>query len=435
MAWLGSREGGVDLPALERRTREAIVAAKTDEDVVGALRAFVAGMHDGHLSERPFLAPSAEAAPDPPPATLDPADPASGCAALGFAPPAAAAFSAPFESLPDVKLLSDGMSTPFRLALVRLPGGDKVGVIRIPAFRARSSPAACVAAWQSLVAAGGALTADKICQGAQDAWLAALADDLHRLRAEGARAVLVDVGNNSGGDDSGDWIVRLFTTKPVLSSRLLVSSAPAGKAYIDEELAALDEVPGGTANPAVAQAQASFRTARATLENDRCDLSWVWRERRAWASVGCTRLTPVGYASGPLRILPTGQSPGAAAALYWPSKVSRYAAAWDGPVTVLIDGKSYSSAEMFAAEMQDNHVARLVGVRTGGDGCGFMGESPALVLTNMRLRLRIPNCVRLRADGTDEVRGVSPDDLMPPSEGVSDRARAARVLELAARPH
>ena len=435
LAWLGSREGGVDLPALEERTREAIAAAKTDEDVVRALRAFGAGMHDGHLSELPFLAPSAQAAPDPPPPALNPADATGGCAALGFAPAASVAFSAPFESLPDVELLSDGLSEPFRLAVANLPNGRKIGVIRIPAFRSRSSPGACVAAWRGLVASGASLTPDRIREAARDRWFAALADDLRRLQDEGAQAVLVDIGNNSGGDDSGDWAVRVFTTASVQSSRLLVSSAPAGRAYFDEEIADLDAVPAGAANPVLSQTQASYWTARATLENDHCDLSWVWRERRSWPTVGCLRLTPAGYASGPLRTLPPSQSPETAAALYWPSKVTRYAAAWVGPVTVLIDGKSYSSAEMFAAEMQDNHVARLVGVRTGGDGCGFMTESQAFVLTNTRLRFRIPNCVRLRADGTDEVKGVSPDEPLPPTEGVSDRARAARILELAATPN
>jgi len=71
-------------------------------------------------------------------------------------------------------------------------------------------------------------------------------------------------------------------------------------------------------------------------------------------------------------------------------------------------------------------------VRTGGDGCGFMGDVPPLVLAHSRLRFRVPNCMRLRADGSDEVAGIAPDLPIAPTEGESDRARAARLLRTVA---
>jgi C-terminal processing protease CtpA/Prc len=83
---------------------------------------------------------------------------------------------------------------------------------------------------------------------------------------------------------------------------------------------------------------------------------------------------------------------------------------------------------MFSATMRDNGAAKIVGGRSGGDGCGFMGDAPPLTLPHSRLRFRIPNCMRLRADGTDEVAGVAPDLPVVPAEAESDRARAARVL-------
>jgi hypothetical protein len=54
------------------------------------------------------------------------------------------------------------------------------------------------------------------------------------------------------------------------------------------------------------------------------------------------------------------------------------------------------------------------------------------VLAHSRLRFRVPNCIRLRADGTDEVAGVTPNLTIDPTEGESDRARAARVLQTVA---
>jgi len=42
----------------------------------------------------------------------------------------------------------------------------------------------------------------------------------------------------------------------------------------------------------------------------------------------------------------------------------------------------------------------------------------------------MPNCVRLRADGGDEVAGVTPDIPVPNLEGESPRARALKILKL-----
>jgi len=44
----------------------------------------------------------------------------------------------------------------------------------------------------------------------------------------------------------------------------------------------------------------------------------------------------------------------------------------------------------------------------------------------------VQNCVRLRADGSNEVAGVKPDLQILPSEGENDRARAWRLLDAVA---
>jgi C-terminal processing protease CtpA/Prc len=84
---------------------------------------------------------------------------------------------------------------------------------------------------------------------------------------------------------------------------------------------------------------------------------------------------------------------------------------------------------MFAAVLQNNHAAKTIGVRTGGDGCGFMAAAKPVVLAHSQLRFRIPNCVRMRGDSTDEVAGVSPDLPVLPAEGESARQRAQRIVE------
>ena len=61
-----------------------------------------------------------------------------------------------------------------------------------------------------------------------------------------------------------------------------------------------------------------------------------------------------------------------------------------------------------------------------------MTDGPPLILAHSRLRFRIPNCLRLRADGTNEVAGIAPDFPLPPTDGESARARAAHAVRIAA---
>lgn len=437
LAWMGSYESGIDVPSLVRRTEAALDAAHSDAEAREALRSFVAGFHDGHLSPLPTQEPATATAAEPDKATLDPEDPISGCAAMGYTSTASVAFSLPFESLPGVHLLGDGQASMWRVGMAE-SNGHRIGLIRIQAFRARAFPQTCQRAWAQARKAGAPITRGDIGQAARQLWLQELADQLKALRAAGADAVIIDVGNNGGGDDTGDWIPRLFGTRPIASSRLRVVDAPEGQLYLDEEIDGLTEALGAKPAPKakadLEHALAAFKARKASLGKTPCDLSWVWHEQRAWRDVGCRRVIDAGYADGPLPGLPTHAygDKTTEQTLAWSTIVQDLYGTWTGPAYVLTDGKTYSSAEMFAATMQDNRVAKTIGTRTGGDGCGFMGDVPPLVLTHSRLRFRVPNCMRLRADGTDEVAGIAPDLPVAPAEGESDRARAARVLRTVA---
>jgi hypothetical protein len=57
----------------------------------------------------------------------------------------------------------------------------------------------------------------------------------------------------------------------------------------------------------------------------------------------------------------------------------------------------------------------------------MVNDNP-IVLPNSRRAFRIPNCVRLRADGTDEVAGVAPDLPTAAQPGETPRSLAARTL-------
>jgi hypothetical protein len=432
LAWYGSPAGGVDLPRLDRRTTAAIRNAATVEEARLAMRDFVAALDDGHFS---ILPPPPNdpgpAAPEPAQRSLDaePADQA--CAARGYANRSPIAFSLPFESLPGFTLVDAGESSAFRLGILR-GQGVTLAILRIRNFGMNQYPSECIAAWNEASPAerrDGEGFADRV----QARWLASLAAAIGRLGASHPDALVVDVGANSGGNDSGDWAARLFTRVPLRSSRLLMTSGPLAARYLDEEIQGLEQAMGRTADEAsrsaAGAALAVMRARRAAAALPGCAMSWVWSERRPWTPLGCARLADVGFASGVVASEAEAAIPDPAVArhVFWPSRVANLEGAWSGPLYVLTNGTTYSSAEMFAAVLQNNRAAKMIGIASGGDGCGFMIESDPLTLPNLGLRLRMANCVRLRADGSDEVAGIAPDLPVLPRQGESARARASRL--------
>ncbi len=437
LAWFASPEGGVDLPALDRRTLAALKAAGSDEDARSAILTFVRGFHDGHFSQLAMLAPASSAhnaIPDDPVYARQ--DAASGCAALGYAPNGSVAFSLKFESLPGFSLLEDGISQPFRAGI--LTSGTppvRLGIVRIPRFEATSHPSVCMEAWlrSDVWNEQGKFVGSALAQAAGQNWYQALATILHRFKTLGAAAVMVDISNNSGGDDSGDIAARLFTAIPLHSAPLWMSQDPkSSMEYFDEQMQALNHILEiDSQNVQAKESLSRFTSQKAKLSRANCAMDWVWREQRSWKAQTCRRLLEAGSAGGPLSYLPlnSGTDPRVAYDLHWPAMVTSYWGSWSGPLYVLTNSRTYSAAEMFAAVLQNNHAAKIIGGRTGGDGCGFMNSPEPVTLPHSGLRFRVPNCVRIRVDGTDEVAGIQPDIPVLQAAGENSRAFAARVLD------
>jgi hypothetical protein len=435
LAWFASPQGGVDLPQLDRRTMQALAGARNAEEARAALRNFIAALDDGHFSILPPPpSDSGPAEPEPPQADVAESDAALACAALGYANRSQIAFSLPFESLPGFALLATGEDSDFRAGLVEL-AGKRVGIVRIRNFSPSQYPTVCAAAWGNATPAQRA-DRDAFSQHVQDQWLASLAAVVAQVSARSPDLMLVDVGTNSGGNESGDWAARLFTRQPLRSARVLMRPGRSARSYLDDEIEALDAAIWATTDQASRQAgeqaMATLRARRQAAGGTTCALDWAWRERRPWAPFGCSGLIDAGFASGVVRYLPPATLSDAAIArrIYWPAAADPLIGRWSGPLYVLTNSATYSAAEMFTAVLQNNRAARIVGTPSGGDGCGFMAESEPLVLPNTQLRLRLPDCVRLRADGSNEVAGIQPDIAIQPRVDESPRARAMRLLRI-----
>jgi hypothetical protein len=182
LAWFGSAQSGVDARALDRRATRALAAAADDADAKAAIADFINSFGDGHLSIMPALAPKDDI-PAPPNRDLHGADAATACAALGYASTRSVPFSLPFESLADFSMVSDGVSKPFRTGIVAGPG-LKIGLIRIKYFRQRDYPSVCENVWSKAAQEGKTDDLAAVRDRVDDAWYAALADQLKQLRGE-----------------------------------------------------------------------------------------------------------------------------------------------------------------------------------------------------------------------------------------------------------
>lgn len=435
LAWMASPESGVDLPALDARAQRDLAEARDDAQATQALRSFLAGFHDGHLALLDRLDTGGTAAPL---AAVDPRalGPGAGCAALGVADEGRHDFSLPLETLPGYTPLNSEADPALRAGILALPGGAKVGVLRLHEFDALRYPGLCHALWPQLRHADSIGDMRSLLV---NGWVAVIAGSLRRFQQEGVDAVLVDVGDNPGGDDSGDTLARLFTPRPVTSAALLVSESAAGRPYLDEQYERLDDAlrhhhAAATARRLLTTERARFGASRRALSLPACDLSWVWQTQQAWNGGQCRRLVAAGTSGGPLPspAVDTLDDFLIAHRLDWAQDIRHHWGAWRGPVYVLTNSKTASSAEMFAARVQDNHIARIIGTPSGGYGCGFMSAGPLRQLPHSHLRMRIPDCVRLRANGTDEVAGITPDLPLTPRAGEGTRARAQRLMETVA---
>jgi hypothetical protein len=102
---------------------------------------------------------------------------------------------------------------------------------------------------------------------------------------------------------------------------------------------------------------------------------------------------------------------------------------WRGQVYVLADRHTASAAEDLVAWLQQNRVARVLGERTMGAGCGYIDGGTRTPLRASHFDLRMPNCARFLDDGTNEIEGIAPDIELPMAS--EDEAAKAKALAAA----
>lgn len=410
LEWQAAR--GFDLAAVEARARARLSAAASPEAARDAVRRFLLPFADGHMELMPVAISETRQAlpPAPTPTALD-------CAALGIEDrPDDGAIA---THLPGYRSLAPA-DAAVRAGLVTV-GQRRVAVLRIALFAPSIAHCRAVLAASPPPASCNENCRDVLSARIDNRFLAEIGERLRALAATKPDALLVDLADNGGGNDTAIAIARMLAGGDVPSPRLALARTPAAAHGLADDLADLD---GNLVTPVDRTIAASYRArlAAALVQTRQpCDLAPLWQGR----TVACSNLADRGYAGG----LTALELPSVDLARPWAPLVSataRYhvsAARWRGPLLILLDGNSASSTELLAAMLQDAHRATIVGAPSFGAGCGHT-RPPEPVLPHLGLALSIPDCARFRANGTNELDGIA----IPFREFDTAKQRARRLL-------
>lgn len=431
---------GLDLPALDRRTRAAIRTAGSERAAHGALEEFVAAFDDPHFGverRRPRLigwlfrlgGDNQEGSREAGPVFEARASGREVCESFGYRD-RDHGFEFDVGALPRWSALpSDGA---FPAGVFVLPDDRRVGILRIEHFAEDGYREACAAEWDAGFAGRtgpcGEECLEAFRRSASDALARRVARRVAELEAAGAGTLVVDVTGNGGGTEWVDPVTRIFSDRPLRAMRVTTVRHPRGVVPASERLAAVEAGVADLALPdstraLLAEARDRLKVLLAELQAP-CDRSPMWAGR----DPGCRQtLAAPSYVTGVFDWLPPGALAGYAgrAELYSPFARDVPAGVWVAPLYVLADRGSASATEAFVAMLKDNRAATVIGERTYGAGCGFLDGGLPLELPNSGLDVWMPDCARFRIDGTNEIEGIAPDIPLAWSDlGGSERARA-----------
>ena len=376
----------VDLVALHEQTLRDLEAATSNSGARRALADFIAGFKDGHFRiesgpPRPVAAvASLFKRKQTEPRIEMTMSGAEVCGALGFSQ---SNHELAIEG-DNVKSITDRI---FASGIITTPRGRRFGVIRIPLFQQREYGSVCERAWELFRSAKGG-DCDDECQErfsivAKHAVAQALADDGRALARDARDGIVIDLTGNGGGTEWAEYAAAALTAKTL---------QPPGVAMIRGEHW---------------QKQLSDDPKAAAIIDSlkvRCDVRAIWHNRAAQPA--CWNVVVLPDSLGEPEDL-KAQRP------------------YHGPLYIMTDANTASASEQFAATLVDNGVAKTIGAKTMGVGCGFTNGGNPVKLKNSGLTVWMPDCARLRKDGSNEFEGVKPDY---PVDWDTDRGQKAKQL-------
>jgi hypothetical protein len=393
--WL-TEQREVSLDSWFKRTADNIRQSHSDADARRAMDGLIKRFNDGHLT---LHWPIATSSTGHAPASLQSSTIATFCTNKGY--DASRVTFGTAASLPGYRQIDVG--GPFAAGIVNADGKN-IGVVRLGAFSPQGYPSVCEQAVTKTRTPPEQpcddLCSDHLLTEAFAVMTRSLITTIERLRANSAQLLLIDLTRNGGGTEWAEAAARIISPVPVRSAPTYVIRSEAWATLWRARAAKLRLEARRASSADRAMLLELARYADATAD-----------DLKPCASAPCSRLAQAGYASGLLAEMPAGRISNKVWApdIFSPAQFPYIDSVWNGPVIVLVDSETWSAAEEFSALLQDNGAAIVMGTRTGGAGCGHIDGNDPVTLTHSGAKLEMPNCARLRKDGSNEVGGIVPD--------------------------
>lgn len=427
---------GLDLKQLSEQIESRLRQARNESEAQRAIESFLNAFGDGHLEVqwKRNTAANSSVAPDASPAV----DLVPLCQRLRYQSQDIAA-RIDFSRLSGFREIKNEDSKRFAVGILRFPNNKEIGIIRIALFSEHLFPDLCEQA-----ATGLGLTKDSPCDDecedrierkSADLLTEALARQIEVLKLHKTSALLIDITGNGGGTNWAEPAARSFTPKPLKSPR---QQFIRHEHWTKQFQRRMEIVEADLRRPSVSNRamllQVSGVLREAIIESQKaCRREAIWENQNPDCSL--IAATPSLYPQSVLSYAKPGSLPDTPSSqyLFYPSRYKYREGIYAGQLMILADRGTWSSAEYFAAMLRDNNAATIVGEPTGGAGCGYTNGGIPIFLKNSGARVKIPDCVRLRADGSNEVAGITPDVLVPWRANDTRYQRANRVFEVLAK--
>jgi Peptidase family S41 len=428
LEWARTR---IDLVELDKKTLDALKKADSDAAARKVLDQFLSEFRDGHLRLQEVKADSGNHQK-----TAIPADAtaAKACGDMGYRL-RMAKFSTPFDTVAGFRRIN-APADPFPSGVFPVANGKNVAVINIPIFMQQGYFGLCSKAWEevrpNLTAPCDDKCVDGINRRVEEMLTKKLAEQIGHLNDHKPDHFIVDIGGNGGGNDWVKTVAGMLSPKPLRPIRSGFIRHPHWVPIMEGNLGPIN---ADLARKDITEKQrtilfeAKKRLERLVSEaKSACDMSFVWTTNEPRKN--CTRLNsePM-YSSGLFERLSPEILNGLSSRkiLYKDTELAGTPVLKQNPI-LLVDRRTASASEMLASLMQISGSATVIGEKTAGAGCGYVDGGTKYFLPNSKLRLWMPDCVRYRADGANEVEGIKPDVLLWETNA-DPTTRSAKVLE------
>jgi len=403
LKWLVT-ERNINLEQQISQTKAALSQAKGDDESKAIISEFINYFNDPHMRLKWKNANVANNS------TTE-----SMCERLGFFERHKVGIK--YRDIPEFNLIEDKRADIFEIGVLSLEN-EKVGVLKIDLFDPRGHPEICKETISALKLSSSE-TCDEKCLlnveiTASNILSNKLVDHVKLLEDQGIAALMVDIASNGGGSNWSHAVARLLTRKKIKSASLGFIRHPHWVGQLTQSLSLIEQdllVASNTKNINLLLAKERYNKALKLAKMECPDQIKDYRR-----AADCELVVKnIIFSTGALDYVLPGELDGLKSKehLFNPSIYEYREGAFDGPLLVHVDEWTASSSELFASTLSDNNAASIIGVPTMGAGCGYTNDGIEHTLEHSKATVLLPDCVRFRADGSNEVFGVTPDILLP----------------------